>query len=64
MQGFLVLADAINRTGSTEPEKIQAALKANRSQAGAAYPSVENPLNSAIEKCPNHRYFLAVLAPC
>jgi branched-chain amino acid transport system substrate-binding protein len=23
-----VLADAINRTGSTEPEKIQAALKA------------------------------------
>ena len=28
MQGFLVLADAINRTGSTEPEKIQAALKA------------------------------------
>jgi branched-chain amino acid transport system substrate-binding protein len=28
MQGFLVLADAINRAGSTEPEKIQAALKA------------------------------------
>jgi branched-chain amino acid transport system substrate-binding protein len=28
MQGFLVLADAINRAGSTEPEKIQVALKA------------------------------------
>jgi branched-chain amino acid transport system substrate-binding protein len=28
MQGFLVLADAINRAGSTEPAKIQAALKA------------------------------------
>jgi branched-chain amino acid transport system substrate-binding protein len=27
MQGFLVLADAINRAGSTEPDKIQAALK-------------------------------------
>jgi branched-chain amino acid transport system substrate-binding protein len=28
MQGFLVLADAINRAGSTDPEKIQAALRA------------------------------------
>jgi branched-chain amino acid transport system substrate-binding protein len=28
MQGFFVLADAINRAGSTEPEKIQAALQA------------------------------------
>ncbi len=28
MQGFLVLADAINRAGSTEPDKIQAALQA------------------------------------
>jgi branched-chain amino acid transport system substrate-binding protein len=28
MQGFLVLADAINRAGSTNPAKIQAALKA------------------------------------
>jgi branched-chain amino acid transport system substrate-binding protein len=28
MQGFLVLADAINRAGSTEPDKIQAALRA------------------------------------
>ena len=28
MQGFFVLADAINRAGSTEPGKIQAALKA------------------------------------
>jgi branched-chain amino acid transport system substrate-binding protein len=28
LQGFLVLADAINRAGSTEPAKIQAALQA------------------------------------
>jgi len=28
IQGFFVLADAINRAGSTEPEKIQAALQA------------------------------------
>jgi branched-chain amino acid transport system substrate-binding protein len=28
MQGLFVLADAINRAGSTEPEKIQAALQA------------------------------------
>ncbi len=28
MQGFFVLADAINRAGSTDPEKIQAALRA------------------------------------
>jgi len=28
MQGFFVLADAINRAGSTEPEKIQTALQA------------------------------------
>jgi branched-chain amino acid transport system substrate-binding protein len=28
MQGFLVLADAINRAGSTDPAKIQAVLKA------------------------------------
>ena len=28
MQGFFVLADAINRAASTEPQKIQAALKA------------------------------------
>jgi len=28
MQGFLVLADAINRAGATDPDKIQAALKA------------------------------------
>ncbi len=28
MQAFFVLADAINRAGSSEPEKIQAALKA------------------------------------
>jgi len=28
MQGFFVLVDAVNRAGSTEPAKIQAALKA------------------------------------
>ena len=28
LQAFLVLADAINRAGSTDPAKIQAALKA------------------------------------
>jgi len=28
MQGFFVLADAVNRAGSTEPDKIQAALRA------------------------------------
>jgi branched-chain amino acid transport system substrate-binding protein len=28
MQGFLTLAEAINRAGSTEPAKIQAALRA------------------------------------
>ena len=28
MQGFFVLADAINRAGSTDPDKIQAALRA------------------------------------
>jgi branched-chain amino acid transport system substrate-binding protein len=28
MQGFLVLAEAVNRAGSTDPAKIQAALKA------------------------------------
>jgi branched-chain amino acid transport system substrate-binding protein len=28
MQGFLVLVDAIDRAGSTDPAKIQAALKA------------------------------------
>jgi branched-chain amino acid transport system substrate-binding protein len=28
MQGFLVLVDAIDRAGSTEPAKIQAALRA------------------------------------
>jgi branched-chain amino acid transport system substrate-binding protein len=27
MQGFLVLADAINRAGSTEPDKIQQGLR-------------------------------------
>jgi branched-chain amino acid transport system substrate-binding protein len=34
MQGFLVLADAINRAGSTDPEKIQSALKAANLNAG------------------------------
>src|SRR5277367_6398702 len=34
VQGFLVLADAINRAGSTEPDKIQAALKATNLKPG------------------------------
>jgi len=33
MQGFFVLADAINRAGSTAPDKIQAALKATELKA-------------------------------
>jgi branched-chain amino acid transport system substrate-binding protein len=28
MQGFLAMAEAVNRAGSIDPEKIQAALKA------------------------------------
>jgi branched-chain amino acid transport system substrate-binding protein len=34
MQGFFVLADAINRAGSTEPDKIQAALRATDLKPG------------------------------
>lgn len=34
MQGFLVMVDAINRAGSTEPAKIQAALKATDLKPG------------------------------
>lgn len=34
MQGFFVLADAIDRAGSTEPAKIQAALKATDLKPG------------------------------
>jgi branched-chain amino acid transport system substrate-binding protein len=44
MQGFLVLADAINRAGSTDPEKIQSALKAtnlNASQLMIGYNGVK-----------------------
>ena len=37
MQGFLVLADAINRAGSTDPDKIQAALQGDRSQGRSAH---------------------------
>ncbi|MBS0220891.1 MAG: ABC transporter substrate-binding protein [Proteobacteria bacterium] len=33
LEGFLVLADAINRAGSTDPAKIQAALKATNMPA-------------------------------
>ena len=36
MQGFFVLADAINRAGSTEPEAIQKALQQDRPQARPA----------------------------
>ena len=44
LEGFLVLADAINRAGSTEPAKIQAALKATdlpASQMVAGYDGVK-----------------------
>jgi branched-chain amino acid transport system substrate-binding protein len=34
MEGFLVLADAINRAGSIAPDKIQAALRATDLKAG------------------------------
>src|SRR5579872_3828426 len=34
MEGFLVLADAINRTGSIAPDKIQAALRTTDLKAG------------------------------
>jgi branched-chain amino acid transport system substrate-binding protein len=34
MQGFMVMADAINRAGSTEPAKIQAALRATDLKPG------------------------------
>ena len=44
LEGFLVLADAINRAGATEPAKIQAALKATdlpASQMVAGYDGVK-----------------------
>ncbi len=44
LQGFLVLADAINRAGSTDPAKIQAALKATNlpaEQMAAGYDGVK-----------------------
>ena len=44
LEGFLVLADAINRAGSTEPAKIQAALKATNlpaEQMAAGYDGVK-----------------------
>ena len=44
LQGFLVLADAINRAGSTDPAKIQAALRATdlpASQMVAGYDGVK-----------------------
>jgi branched-chain amino acid transport system substrate-binding protein len=44
LQGFLVLADAINRAGSTEPAKIQAALRAmdiKPEQLAAGYDGVK-----------------------
>ncbi len=37
MQAFFVLADAINRAGSTAPEAIQKALQTDRSQARPAH---------------------------
>ena len=44
LQGFLVMADAINRAGSTDPAKIQAALKATNlpaEQMAAGYDGVK-----------------------
>lgn len=44
LQGFLVMADAINRAGSTDPAKIQAALKATdlkKEQMVAGYDGVK-----------------------
>jgi len=44
LQGFLVLADALNRAGSTDPAKIQAALKATNlpaEQMAAGYDGVK-----------------------
>jgi branched-chain amino acid transport system substrate-binding protein len=44
LQGLLVMADAINRAGSTDPAKIQAALKAtdlNASQVVTGYDGVK-----------------------
>jgi len=47
MQGFFVLADAINRAGSTEPGKIQAALQAHdRLQRGKVRPNGPESLAS------------------
>jgi branched-chain amino acid transport system substrate-binding protein len=44
LQGFLVLADALNRAGSTDPAKIQAALRATNlpaEQMAAGYDGVK-----------------------
>jgi branched-chain amino acid transport system substrate-binding protein len=44
LQGFLVMADAINRAGSTDPAKIQVALKATNlpaEQMAAGYDGVK-----------------------
>jgi branched-chain amino acid transport system substrate-binding protein len=41
LEGFLVLADAINRAGSTEPAKIQAALKATDLKADQMVPGYD-----------------------
>ncbi len=41
MQAFFVLCDAIDRAGSTDPAKIQAALKANRSEARSAHDGLQ-----------------------
>jgi len=41
LEGFLVMADAINRAGSTEPAKIQAALKATDLKADQMVPGYD-----------------------
>ncbi len=41
LEGFLVMADAINRAGSTDPAKIQAALKATDLKADQMVPGYD-----------------------
>ncbi len=53
LQGFLVLCEAINRAGSTEPAKIQAALKAtdlNADQLMIGYDGVKFDANGQNER--------------
>lgn len=69
LQGFFVLADAINRAGSTDPAKIQAALKATdlkQEQMVAGYNGVkfdakgQNTLASSIVTQMKSGHYVAV----